>query len=582
MEPGKHIPLKTFGAGNTIQPKFTEDQETHFSQEVTAKGLKVSVLPEDQVKAYLPKERQAFSGIALQQRQVTDRPIKAGFFNRLISFIRGQPNAQQKAELWDTFQRLEKSFTMATGNTTQSIEKSHSGGITVNRESEGAKACALMVSSGLAKVVEQNDERNTLTIVFLRPDNLNQQTRGMEALAQCCPVFVCESGSLDWGKMVKVDQSLPLGRLKHTGVLSESGQPISDWFKSSKVIADLEDLATIRAPLEGKLAKFSPPKDSENQWDLARRRMNELADIAFHEGLLDLVNLLRGKTKTVSLMGTQQWQEMVDQVNSYHPLFANKLSEVTPNYSESFTMGHDVQYHQPPDHQQLKDFLKQHGLMQKAVTLKQVAEIQASQEQALFPIQAAFTKAVEKNIWSELKGAFVALDLPEGKPIDLERVQQGMTKLRRINPDLYARCLDDSQRAGAIADAEARLERFATTKKELAKEHNLDKDPDLIRLMARELVVPDEIIPGAEGDSAPPKSVDKEIMNPAKELKIVKAYDMIVNYLQASKSGKASMEDMQDQAITEALTNGVTLSMQNWQSGITKVPINASTPTPRG
>ena len=574
MEPGKPS-MRTLGPVTQQRPD-SAGEETTSTEGVTDKGQSVSVVPADQVTAYLPKGRISFGKVKLLAREVYVHLPKSGFFHRAYSFLRNLPTNTHKVELWNTFLRLEKSLVTATENDAQSIVKSNSSGMTVGRDSEGAKVAALMVSAGLARLVSQDHEQNTLTIKFLRPQNLELQTQTVEMLAQHCPLCVNEKGALDWNQVVSEEREVFLESLWQLGANPDERLPASDWYTNPQVIEDFE-VYELYLELEEKMAQLEPMKEGENQWDFARRRMGELVKVAADTGRLEISNFLINKTKNISIIGPQGWEDILEELEALHPLFAEKLQEATPDYSETLEVSPKKQkFHTPPPHSQLKGFLRENKLHRETVALKTVTDLANGDTEVPFPIEAAYRKAVEKETWVQMKKAFVALDLPEGRPIDLERMQQGLGKLYRYNSELCERCLDDTQRAAVVAEAEERMHHYNATKKELEKEYR--NNPELDHLLGKEWVVPDDPFEGTpeemESDDAPPISKDKDFMTPQLVYRLVKSYDTIAGYLKTIPSGKASMEELQQMAMQDAFRQGIPLELPDWQEAITRLPLS--------
>ena len=574
MEPGKPS-MRTLGPVTQQRPD-SAGEETTSTEGVTDKGQSVSVVPADQVTAYLPKGRISFGKVKLLAREVYVHLPKSGFFHRAYSFLRNLPTNTHKVELWNTFLRLEKSLVTATENDAQSIVKSNSSGMTVGRDSEGAKVAALMVSAGLARLVSQDHEQNTLTIKFLRPQNLELQTQTMEMFAQHCPLCVNEKGALDWNQVVSEEREVFLESLWQLGANPDERLPASDWYTNPQVIEDFE-VYELYLELEEKMAQLEPMKEGENQWDFARRRMGELVKVAADTGRLEISNFLINKTKNISIIGPQGWEDILEELEALHPLFAEKLQEATPDYSETLEVSPKKQkFHTPPPHSQLKGFLRENKLHRETVALKTVTDLANGDTEVPFPIEAAYRKAVEKETWVQMKKAFVALDLPEGRPIDLERMQQGLGKLYRYNSELCERCLDDTQRAAVVAEAEERMHHYNATKKELEREYR--NNPELDHLLGKEWVVPDDPFEGTpeemESDDAPPISKDKDFMTPQLVYRLVKSYDTIAGYLKTIPSGKASMEELQQMAMQDAFRQGIPLELPDWQEAITRLPLS--------
>ena len=552
----------------------------------TSRGLNVSTVHPDMVKGALPRNRPSFPGVNLKQRSITGPLRNPGLLNRTASHLRNRPDGSQRTALRDIYNNLESALEedgsdskIVASEIVASELETRANSFTVNTGSRGHKICALMVEAGLARSDSPKPDSNRVTIHFIRPRDFKLQVRAMENLAQLSELRLNTKGGLDWPLMLKIDSGTQHSWLQQSTLLAKNQEhPDPDWFRQPRLVHQLEQLTSEKNRREKtarELAQLKPQQSHENQWDIARRRMNELSKVARNAGVYEIGNILVNHTRRLSLYTTAEWLDVVSQIDDVDPLFAEELRAVAPEFQVSDHSKLTTQpVREPPAEQELKDYLSQHNLLNTKVTTDDVSLIEDNNEASpAFPLLESFWHGMRDKKKRTLSAQFKHLDLPKNTPVTLGRIQQGLNKLKQEDPDLYGQCLDNEQRQAALSKAQQRIKRDKEIKTELAA-YGRDKKHLVAPLLSSELIIPDQLNTNLSGDDAPPETKIRESLSSRKILSLMQAYDQVVTLL--SKSGKeaASLDQLLEVSVDEVFTEGEALTLQEWQKGIQNTPLS--------
>ncbi len=560
------------GASSPVQPpgrgilKKTKKQVTEAK---TPSGRSVSAISADEVSASFPApSRKATKpkGVHLHQRTITVKLGVTGIFTFIKNLLINRSTRAQEEVLKKVFNNLGQ----ALGKDSSRLLVNDTNSFTATTGSVDHKIGALMVAAGLARMDSEAAESGIVKIQTIQPQNFCLQVHAMEVIVQLCDLDVDATGYLNWEKILEDGDSARA--LREAGVIGKDDKPVPDWYTSRQIAPMLEQVLKGRKKLKRQLQQLSSLRPGGNQWDLARTRIKELKEIAESRGMEDIVTALPRNTKNISRISQSDWENEVKKLRDISPLFAEKLEEVTPVYSQNFVASdrkeQEIQYHTPPSTEKLEAYLDQLKLNNTIVTLETVrkAETDSSEQGQLasFPLVPAFREAVRKEMSSQLRKQFELLKLSKSNPVSLQRLQQGLGRLKRHHPEYYRLCLDDSDRAKLIQNIEARIEAEKSIGKELrdySKENSLDdfmKDVNTKLLGAK---------PANKG-----VPLHAPIMPLNIALELIKSYDAMVAVISMSHSDM-TLDDMVNLTAERAMQEGIVLDTLAWGKGCTKVPL---------
>ena len=563
MESGR-IPPSGTGTQNTETPDQHAAPEPVTTSVQTSRGQTVAALKPDKVSPQIPRSTQSNQRLPLHTRTITRSAAAPGLLSRAISFIRNRPSSSQRSELRRVFNHLQSQITKAQSATNLKTSRNH---FTVNRNSSGFQVCAMMVTTGLARFTGTPRTDDPVRIRFVKPENFSTQVRAMEALIACDDLQFAPDGTVDWSAAINEDKNSPTHWLQKSGLLNgEPPKPVKGWFLNPTIIGNLEK----KTLAERQLQALTPQQPNESEWDIARRRMLELGKIADGMGMEPTGMLLRDHVRRLSLLEEHQWQDIVERVRDAHPRLADELVLVTPPFAGVLQPDTtDVPLYREANRTALKKSLQAHELLDKPLTLAQVQKLEAQGDINLgYPLLDSYRTSVMDMRKAEMTRDFKQMSLPKTTPVDLQRMQSGLGRLRQQYPDIYDQCVDDRQRTAAIAKAKARVDGEADDKKVMLRESNELKQL-YGSLTSTELIVPDWL---EAGDESAPVTKDTNYMAPKKVLAILEAYDRVDAILKSTDHSSATLEELSQIAIDRAFQDGVSLSSQDWFIGVGKTP----------
>ena len=283
----------------------------------------------------------------------------------------------------------------------------------------------------MARMDSDATESGIVKIQIIQPQNFCLQVHAMEVIVQLCDLDVDATGHLNWEKILEDGDSARA--LREAGVIGKDDKPVPHWYASRQIAPMLEQVLKDRNKLKRRLQQLSSIWPGGNQWDLARTRIKELKEIAESRGVEDVVTALPRNTKNISRISQSEWKNEVKKLRDISPLFAEKLEEVTPAYSQNLVASdrkeQKIQYHTPPPTEKLEAYLDQQKLNNTTVTLetvrKAVTDSSEQGELASFPLVPAFREAVRKEMSSQLREHFKWLKLSENNPVFSPEVAAG-------------------------------------------------------------------------------------------------------------------------------------------------------------
>ncbi len=577
MDAGR-TPPKSILKTRPVTPAVSESAEKATRVGQSASGQKVTVVPPEKVTKAIPQK--LFSSLDVQLQKRTVEAYKPGLLNRVINFVRNRPNASERSQLWEGARNIEKALSDSSHNPIKSAMVTSKNTLTVNKGSEGEKVCALMVDAGLAKYRKADDGR--ITISFVRPHNIEQQLRSLEALVQVVPIALNDSGQIDWEAMLTEDSKLTSLPFTSIDFLQEHGDVGSNWFLNEEATEQLEALQEKRSELQQQFAKTAQTQSqpSDNQWDIARQRLRDVAYLLRLGGHNDVASqFTTSYISRLSQRSLKEWQDDLTKVSAADAKIGALMAQVTPNYDDNLTAQEPpaVQYHKAPKNAEIRELLKKHDLDQALISQQDVDNIEYRELKAgnalLFPVKAAYAQVVEQQVGDSVKRDLTLLKLPKRNAITLARLDQSLGKVARTDPIMHAQCLDDTQRGQLLAKLKPLAGTYQEETRALEKQFKEDyPDSNLSGLFSKTRIASEKLVSEQGEDyQAAESDVTRGIDN---LYEIIMAYDRVKALL--VENGTPMNQAAMVRTLSEkAKLDGVQISVGQWANAIRKVPLTA-------
>ena len=283
--------------------------------------------------------------------------------------------------------------------------------------------------------------------------------------------------------------------------------------------------------------------------------------------------------KNISLLSEQEWDEVIAALSEVDDRLGHSLQQVRPEFDASIRKPELKTFHQAPSRQEMGTILKNGGLEGVRVLPESVDNavhtLHRDYPDASVPqLKEAYPEAVKVHIEREMRMHFKAFSLARSRPITTKSIQSVLGGLRQTNPDYYERCIDDSKRPDLLKEAEALRAREKSMQTELSDEaqsQGLD-----VRKPLKTLMNESHTIKAEEGDLS--NTVRDVYVDGAWLTDVVRSYDALARYLNTSEE-PLSYRQICDLAIQDAMKEGIVLNVEDWRSGIGRVPLETSRPT---